>query len=167
MAVAVAEKTKPQESTPAEAQPERKVTAIDPTQLKLREHVSKAVDIRLPEGVELVDINEAPETLWKWVQGNPNIALQRLDDVRLFNFEETWMIRAVVSFANKYIVRLADIRKVDLPSRDTNLYSDENYQIKWCGTGYATVRKRDNQRMSAPVLDYSLAMLDCKNLYSR
>ena len=140
---------KKSEAAEAPAGP-RTIPAIEPAQVKRNGDgfAFQSYLIRLPSGVILQDLNDAPRDLWRSVQSNPNTALRQFDVVRLVEFDEAWMAEATVAQADGSQVTLAGIKKFDLPGRSANLYSDDTYAVRWAGDGYSVFRRGDSVRMS-------------------
>jgi len=104
--------------------------------------------VRLPQGLTLQDLNDAP-TIWKNIQGDANTALRQFDCIRAVSYEQTWFVDATVSFADRNQVILCGIKKTDMPKREIVLFEDETYRVDWAGAGYGVFRKSDSVMMGA------------------
>lgn len=126
-----------------EAIAERKVADIDPRDVKINldGQCWRQVFVRLPKGMILADLG-SPD-IWRRVQGNPRISLRKMDEVRMYEFDEAWFVDATVSFADMSKAVLTTPKKTDLSVRYEELPGDDNYQTRWNGGVYEGVRKRD------------------------
>jgi hypothetical protein len=130
---------------------DRKPPVIDPTfvQRQSEGFVWSEFQVRLPEGATVADLNENPD-LFRLVQ-NSSVRLRRFDKLRIFDFDETWMVETIVVEATDRGVTLpataSGLRKLDLPPRNLALPEDDLYRVTWVGNGFRVTRKRDGQRM--------------------
>lgn len=144
-----------------------KTLEIDPSWVKVQSEgfCWRTMQVRLPEGACLADLNEAP-TLWQRVQASRLVALQKFDRVAILSHDESWMAEAIVGAATATNVTLAGIRKTDLPARLAALPQTDEYRIRWFGNGYAVERKRDGLRVSDVVPTIFEATRHMTNRYS-
>jgi hypothetical protein len=103
--------------------------------------------IRLPDGLQLSDLNESP--IWKDLQATRQTSLRQWDTIRAVAFDESWIVDATVTFADATHVVLTGIKKTETPQRNTSLFEDDTYRVAWLGRGYGVVRKADSVEMGA------------------
>ncbi len=122
--------------------------------------------VRLPEGLIADDLKEPG--IWSKVQASGSgKALRRHDHIYAVAFDETWAADIVVADANGSQAVLCKPRLIAFPERYENLYQDDKYRVKWCGTGYVVERKSDGFRMTQPAATAGIAERDLIRLYPR
>lgn len=137
---------------PTEAQSEAPRTIKPITDIRRNDEGAMAITTwvaRMPPDTILQDLqNHGPE-LWRNVLGNMNTPIRKLDTVIAIAHDESWMVHATVGAVDHQSVTLCGIKKADLPAPQGNLFSDENYSVKWDGSGYSIFRNNDGTRMDA------------------
>jgi hypothetical protein len=124
---------------------------IDPKSVRRQSdvtHVYKEVFVVLPQGGILQDLNDP--SIWRKVQADSRTALSRLDRVVVTDYDQTWVVDAVVTDASLLGVTLGGIRKVDLPQRVEQLLETERFKTVFRGGAYVTVRKSDGVAVTPP-----------------
>ena len=131
-----------------EKTPEKNVLPIPPSNVEVdwAGQCRKSVFVRLPDYLSLNDLGNEPK-IWKSIQGIPEKALKVHDVVYAVAHDEAWAIEASVRGAGPSTVRLTKPRKIELDGHAETFWEDENYLIKWAGTGYGIWRKKDNIQM--------------------
>lgn len=127
----------------------REVPAIKPANVQIEAGLhGRAVQVRLPAGVNAQDLHDWPARLWSAVQENSTKALRRFDDVRLIGHDETFLIPdAIVTDADGKSATLDFKRIVQLPNRNET-FEDENYRIYFDGPDRFVIdRKSDRERL--------------------
>jgi hypothetical protein len=153
------------ETTITDAELEKRDIAISgaDVQIQIDGYAFREIFVRLKREATLQDLNNFPG-MWRNIQRS-SMSLRRLDRVSVVAFDESWLITAVVASAGPHNVSLAGVRKIDLPPRVENLFEDDLYMGKWCGSGFSVIRKKDGHQMTAPVATKALCERDWKNLY--
>jgi hypothetical protein len=152
---------------PEESPGIRQAPVIEPRMVTINSQgfAWKDVQARAPETLVFDDL-KLPE-IWRRVQAHPEKSLVRLDKVRLIAWDESWLCECVVTAATSAGVTLSKPVKIDLPPRSELLLSDENYAVRWGGSGYYVERKRDGQRVSEIVSTKSEAERALSAQYAR
>lgn len=95
----------------------------------------------LPEGLTLQDLSDHADRIWTAVQGNQHSALKEFDRLIMVNWDRTWLVEAYVCHADRTKVRLAGIRKVELPV-EAGHWENETARIEWAGSGFGIFIKK-------------------------
>ncbi len=101
----------------------------------------REVLVRLPAGMTADDLR-SPK-VWRKVQGNPQFALRRLDHLFVLSHDESWMVRAVVTYADSTEAMLAIEKVSTFREIGKALYSDGTYRVAWTGGSFVIERVSD------------------------
>jgi len=129
----------------------------------------REIQVRLPDGLGLADLNEHADVIWRTVQGTPNSALIMYDRLSIFTFDESQYITAIVSGATGASVYLSAIKQHTFKSRNTDVeFNDETYSARWMGSGYRVTRNSDGVSMHGDVVPtLELAKARIRDLYPK
>lgn len=124
--------------------------------------------LQLGEEHTMDDLNAHCDQLFKLIQQDRNKSVLRGDELRIFSFDHSWMIRnAFVSEADDRHVRLvfkgSDRLSLDNLAADTK-WEDAVCKVVWRGNGYQAIRKRDGIPM---VPDFFSDWESCVAAYQR
>lgn len=145
----------------------RKPPLIAPEMVKLDADgfVIRGWFIRLPKGFQADDLKEP--SLWSRVQGDQRKALRQFDKLLLVAYDEDWLAEAIVVRATGATAVLSRPRIVSIGERYERLFEDENFRVRWVGSGYIVERKLDGRRMSHIAATIAVAERDLRNMYPK
>src|SRR6185312_4992517 len=124
---------------------------------------TRNVFVRLPEGFTAQGLEDP--NLWAQVQGYPGKSLKLFDRLMLVAFDESWFAEATIVRADSVSAVLSKPRITTIPPRYDRLFEDDQYRVKWYGSGYAVERKSDLHRMTGIVANAPIAERDLARLY--
>lgn len=126
---------------------------------------TRAWVVRLPKGFEITDLNE-PSAFAK-VQRDRTKALRKFDSVLLIAYDETWIARATVTFADASLVTISKPSITQIGARFDRLPGDETYRTEWSGIGYDVIRKTDNAVIAHDLPSVAAAQREIDGRYPR
>lgn len=135
MAASVAEKTAAPVAPEAALAPKKSISSAN---VELAGQVFTEYAITLPPGWSLQDLDDPK--IWKQVQGGAT-PFRTLDRLNIVDFELTWYVMAIVAAATDGGAAISIIKKCNLPARDQNLPSIEDWRVAFHGRGFAVVNK--------------------------
>jgi hypothetical protein len=101
----------------------------------------RQLEVRMPATGIFADLGD--NKIWKLVQNDRRVALQKGDELRIIDYFEGWIATAIVVGANHESVTISKPQRIDYAARTEILHGDEKYNIVWSGNGHRVRRKSD------------------------
>ncbi len=109
------------------------------------DQVWRSILVRLPEGLVADDLR-SPK-IWIKVQGNPQVALIKLDHLFILAFDESFAVSAIVTHASSTEASLSITKVHSFKEQGQSLYSDGTLEVFWDGASYGVRRVSDQVRI--------------------